>query len=70
MDLNGKVAIITGAARGLGREYANALAASGAVAIAADKRDCADTVKAVEASGASRFVTGQTIMVDGGTVFL
>jgi len=51
MDLIGKVAIITGAARGLGREYACALAASGAVAIAADKRDCADTVKAVEASG-------------------
>ena len=51
MDLNGKVAIITGAARGLGREYACTLAASGAVAIAADKRDCADTVKAVEASG-------------------
>ena len=51
MDLNGKVAIVTGAARGLGREYACALAAAGAVAIAADKRDCADTVKAVEASG-------------------
>ena len=31
MNLDGRVAIITGAARGLGREYACALAAEGAV---------------------------------------
>jgi 3-oxoacyl-[acyl-carrier protein] reductase len=51
VDLNGKVAIITGAARGLGREYACCLAAAGAAVIAADRRDCTQTVTAVESAG-------------------
>ena len=51
MNLQGKVAIVTGAARGLGQEYAKALADAGAAVIAADKRDCAATVAAVEAAG-------------------
>lgn len=51
MDLNGKVAIVSGAARGIGREYACSLAAAGAVVIAADQRDCSETVKAVEDVG-------------------
>ena len=39
MQLAGKVAVITGAARGLGRAYAEALAAEGAAIVAADLND-------------------------------
>ena len=53
MDLNEKVAIVTGAARGLGREYVSSLAAAGAAVIAADQRDCSQTVAEVQAAGGS-----------------
>ena len=49
MQLEGKVAIVTGAARGLGRAYAEALASEGAAVVAADINDCGDTVAAIEA---------------------
>ena len=48
MSLEGKVAIVTGAARGLGRGYAVRLAAAGAAVVAADIRDCGETVAVVE----------------------
>lgn len=51
MQLEGKVAIVTGAARGLGRAYAEALASEGAAVVAADINDCGDTVAAIEATG-------------------
>jgi 3-oxoacyl-[acyl-carrier protein] reductase len=51
VDLNEKVAIVTGAARGLGREYVASLAAAGAAVVAADQRDCSETVTEVEAGG-------------------
>ena len=51
MQLADKVAVITGAARGLGKAYAEALAAEGAAIVAADLNDCADTVAAVESAG-------------------
>ena len=46
-----KVAIVTGAARGLGRAYAEALAREGAAVVAGDVRDCADTVGAIVKAG-------------------
>lgn len=51
MSLADKVVVVTGAARGLGREYARALAAAGALVVASDIADCAETVAAVTAAG-------------------
>ncbi|MCE2483023.1 MAG: glucose 1-dehydrogenase [Alphaproteobacteria bacterium] len=51
MGVAGKTAIVTGAARGLGREYAVRLAAEGAAVVAADIADCGATVAAVEGAG-------------------
>ncbi|MCG8693894.1 MAG: SDR family oxidoreductase [Minwuiales bacterium] len=51
MTLNGKVAIVTGAAQGLGQAYAIAMAEAGAAITALDLTDCAETVAAVEAKG-------------------
>jgi NAD(P)-dependent dehydrogenase (short-subunit alcohol dehydrogenase family) len=53
MDLRDKVVAITGAARGLGQEFAQGLAAAGARIIAADINDCAETVALVEAANGS-----------------
>ena len=58
MQLQNKVAIVTGAARGLGRAYAEALAAEGAAILACDLNDCQDTVAAIiEAGGAAESAT-------------
>lgn len=51
MQLQDKVAIVTGAARGLGRAYAEALAGEGAAVLACDLNDCGETVEAVTAAG-------------------
>ena len=50
-DMSGKVAIVTGAARGLGRDYAIHLAAHGAKVVAGDVRSCDDTVADIQRSG-------------------
>ena len=50
-QLENKVAVVTGAARGLGREYAQRMAAEGAAVVCGDINDCADTVAAIEAGG-------------------
>lgn len=51
MQLESKVVVITGAARGLGRAYAVAMAAEGASILACDVSDCSATVAEVEAAG-------------------
>lgn len=52
-DLNGRVAIVTGAARGIGREYAQALAAAGACVVVADREldGAAETVRLIGDAG-------------------
>jgi len=51
MDVRDKVVLVTGAARGLGQEFAKSLAAAGARVIAADINDCAATLELVTAHG-------------------
>jgi NAD(P)-dependent dehydrogenase (short-subunit alcohol dehydrogenase family) len=52
-QLQGKVAIVTGAARGLGRAYAQAMALEGAAVLACDVNNCDETVAAIVAAGGS-----------------
>lgn len=51
MGLEGKVAVITGAARGMGEAFAVALAERGVNVAAVDILDCTDTLKEIEAAG-------------------
>ena len=52
-QLQEKVAIVTGAARGLGRAYAEAMAGEGAKVIACDINNCDETVSAIIGAGGS-----------------
>ena len=52
MDVRDKVVAITGAARGLGQEFARSLAAAGGRVVAADINDCAATLDLVRAEQA------------------
>ena len=49
MKIEGKVIVITGAARGIGQEYARYLAGLGARVVIADVNDCGHTLKLVQA---------------------
>ncbi|MCQ4121042.1 SDR family NAD(P)-dependent oxidoreductase [Rhodococcus tibetensis] len=51
MSLNGKIAIVTGAAQGIGEATAKRLAAEGATVIAADIQDTTRTVEAIVTAG-------------------
>ena len=51
LPLAGKIAVVTGAARGLGQAYARMLASRGADIAIADKRDASDSVAMIEAEG-------------------
>ena len=49
--MSGKTAVVTGAAQGIGRTYAEALAANGARVVVTDIEDTADAVAAIRAEG-------------------
>lgn len=49
--MSGKVAVVTGAAQGIGRTYAEALAAEGAQVVVTDILDTAEAVDAIKAAG-------------------
>ena len=57
MDFTDKVVIITGAARGLGQEYARQFARLGASVAVNDLRDCSDTLAIIEQEGATGLAT-------------
>ncbi|HEY4339932.1 MAG TPA: 3-oxoacyl-ACP reductase family protein [Steroidobacteraceae bacterium] len=50
-DLTGKIAIVTGAAQGLGAEYAQRLSSAGARVMVADAKPTHETVEAIRAAG-------------------
>lgn len=52
MNFENKVVIVTGAARGLGQEYARQFARRGANVAVNDLRDCSETLKIIEQEGA------------------
>jgi NAD(P)-dependent dehydrogenase (short-subunit alcohol dehydrogenase family) len=53
MKVDGKVIVITGAARGIGQEYARYFGGLGAHVVVADISDCAATLELVKAQGGS-----------------
>lgn len=57
MDFSNKVVVVTGASRGLGREYARQFARFGASVAVNDVRDCSETLAAVEAEGQAGLAT-------------
>jgi len=57
-SLDGRVAIVTGGARGIGRAYCLGLAREGAVIVVADLGDSSEVVKEIEASAGDGKATG------------
>jgi len=53
-DLDGRVALVTGGARGLGAAAAKALAEAGAKVVVSDVRDGAETASAIGGAYARR----------------
>jgi 3-oxoacyl-[acyl-carrier protein] reductase len=57
MDFSGKTVVITGAARGLGQEYARQFARHGASVAVNDIRDCSETLAIIEQEGQKGLAT-------------
>jgi p-cumic alcohol dehydrogenase len=67
MEVRDKVVAITGAARGLGQEFAKSLAAAGVHIVAADIRDCAGTLELVAAEKRGRGIATRLDVTDPGS---
>jgi len=57
MNIEGKVIVITGAARGIGQEYARYLGSLGARIVLADINDCSQSLEMVKANGGKAVAT-------------
>jgi p-cumic alcohol dehydrogenase len=57
MNIEGKVVIVTGAARGIGQEYARYLGGRGARVAIGDVNDCSETLDLVKAEGGTATAT-------------
>lgn len=64
MRLNGKVAIITGAAQGIGKAYAVGFAAEGAKIVIADIADGQNAVREVEEKGGEAFYIKTDVSIE------
>ncbi|WP_033401527.1 3-oxoacyl-ACP reductase FabG [Actinopolyspora mortivallis] len=62
-ELNGRVAVVTGAARGIGAAIAETLASAGASVAAVDLEEssCADTVERINSSGGRALAVGADV---------
>ena len=67
MEVRDKVVAITGAARGLGQEFAKSLAAAGAHIVAADISDCAATLELVAVEKGGRGIATRLDVTDPGS---
>jgi 3-oxoacyl-[acyl-carrier protein] reductase len=67
MNFTDKVVIVTGAARGLGQEYARQFARRGAMVAVNDLRDCKETLKVIEAEGGKGIATNTDVTSAGST---
>ena len=63
MSFKQKVVLVTGAARGIGREYCHRLAALGAAVMAVDINACDQTVELVKSAG-GRAIAGKVDVTD------
>lgn len=67
MNFDGKVVVITGAARGLGQAYARKFARHGASVAVSDLRDCDETLQIVQSEGAAGIASETDVTSEAST---